>query len=180
MRLVDTRRHHDTQIRHLDRDHLPGRWQDRQTGTARKGRQHRTRPAEPGGRDRNRLPKPGSEVPPEQADASRSAGPGTIHNGAQHRQPSPPPQTVTVDGPVATVVASPRVASGAQRDAVAMSHGCREAHRGHGGVCRNCAAWRATGGGCEDRICNPDAYGILTETLFCAELSVFRLAIKNK
>ena len=51
MRLVDTRRHHDTQIRHLDRDHLPGRWQgpanrdraerptapDATTGTRRKG-----------------------------------------------------------------------------------------------------------------------------------------------
>ena len=54
-------------------------------------------------------------------------------------------------------------ASEAYMEAVGMSHACREGHRGHGGVCRNWAAWRATGGGCGDRVCNPGAYGILTE-----------------
>ena len=95
----------------------------------------RKRLPEPGEEDRNRLPKPGSEVPPVHADASRSAGPGTIHSCAHLRRLSPRPQssrhqTVTADDPVATLVASPGVASCAHRNAVAISYGCREAHRG--------------------------------------------------
>ena len=37
-------------------------------------------------------------------------------------------------------IAMPKVASGAQRAAVGMSHGCREAHGGHGGDCQIWAA----------------------------------------
>ena len=68
-----------------------------------------------------------------------------------------------------------RLAKGCQRGA----QGCREdvarvsaAHSGHGGVCRNWAAWRATRGGCGDRISNPVAYGILTETQSGAGISI--------
>ena len=59
-----------------------------------------------------------------------------------------------------------------------ISHGCREAHRRHGDDCRNWPAWRATGGGCDDRICNPGAYGILAETESHAGISVLEL-IRN-
>ena len=47
---------------------------------------------------------------------------------------------VILDGPVATLVASPEVASGAHENAVGMSHECREARHGYGGVCRD--GWR--------------------------------------
>ena len=79
---------------------------------------------------------------------------------------------MTVDSWVATLAVSPRVTSGAHRDAVRMSHGCREENHGYGGVCRIWVAWRATGGGCEDRNCKSGAYGILTETQLSARSPV--------